>query len=151
MIYCVLVVFLLQWVIPWSIAALSFNNIINRKSHHMIDCFIAHDLFIKDIFDSSSEKIPWIILSPTTILWQKADKTSVEWSYDSNNIYRTVGIYNKDQSQWLKKHTDLLLRQVTNAFFTIDQASSSIGLVTLNIAIDNHHYFFTASGRYAYF
>lgn len=148
MIYCILTIFLLYLVVPWSIRVLSLNAIIFKNIQLFVDTSITRDLFVKDIFDSSNHKDNWIIVSEKCLLWRNQRNSYIEWSCKNNALYRSVGIYNEKEKKWNKKHTDLVLKDVKEAYFTIDQTPSQIQLITLQSIINKHRYFFTASSRY---
>lgn len=149
-IYIILTISLMYWLIPWSISIFCFNNKMHYNVNQVIDCCIVHDLFIKDIFDSSHTLHSWINTSSNVLLWKAIDGTHKSWYFKNKNIYRTIGIYNAINSAWIKNHTDLLLTNVSTASFSMDKDASSITTIRFDIVLNDVHYFFTSGTRYAY-
>lgn len=149
MVYLSLFLFLMYHCVPWSIATVVRYNTYHTQAQGIIDCCALHDLFIKDVFDSSSEKQKWIILSVNRVVWQKNDTTYVGWVFENNTLYRIAGLFNPTTVQWQKKHTIPMLYNCTKLFFEWHSDKDRLYSITLKIPINHVQYSLTGVPRYA--
>ncbi len=137
LIYLALFAFITVIGMEWITSVWTRSLAYEKKRLSLLNLSAAHDLLSHDLRYAPASSKSWKVQEPHELIWQQASHGDIGWVYEESNLFRSEGIYKKQEERWIKRTKNLVAVGVKNVIFTCPRAAEIKWIdVTL---VDAHH------------
>ena len=119
----------------WALTSFTTYTLRARRSMAVTNAYIAHDLFIRDIYMAPLNIKEWKKISSSEIIWHYNNQ-DIGWCHKNKKLIRSEGYYNKQTDRWHKKINSIAAQHINSLIFTVKKQLISDRLIIKNITVE---------------
>jgi len=135
LLYLLLFTLLTALCFNWVLTSFTTYTLRVQRNRAVINTYIAHDLFIRDVHMAPLDTKKWKKISSSEIIWHY-NNYDIGWCYKNTKLIRSEGHYNKRSDTWHKKIGSIAVQHIDSLIFTVNKQLISDRLIIKNVSIE---------------
>jgi len=135
LLYLLLFTLLTTLCFDWALTSFTTYTLRARRNMIVVDAYIAHDLFARDVHMAPLDIKEWKKISSSEIIWHYNNQ-DIGWCYKDKKLIRSEGHYNKQSNTWHKKINSIAAQHINTLTFTVNKQLISDQLIVANIRVE---------------